>query len=190
MGGAGADTISVLAFDTTSSINGGSGNDSIYVATAGSVLAYAAGATINGGDGTDTISIASTGGLGFASANTIVTGVASIVYQAGDVIQLLTTALTGGEAFGGIVFNGSETGFADNTISAVTAGSLNVYSDGTDTFFAYAQTAGSGIAFKVSGADLVTTAAVSNSNNAAGTTANFGFTVSGTVGTGITITLA
>ena len=88
------------------------------------------------------------------------------------------------------MFNGSETGFADNTISAVTAGSLNVYSDGTDTFFAYAQTAGSGIAFKVSGADLVTTAAVSNSNNAAGTTANFGFTVSGTVGTGITITLA
>lgn len=187
-GGDGADTIQFQAFATAAgvSVTGGAGNDSISLSTAQSVADFSAIGTINGGAGTDTISIASTGGVGIGSA--ISAGVASIAYEAGDSIQILTTAVTAGEAFAGIVFNGSTAGIAGTAISASTAGSLNVYSDGTDTYFAFTVATGSGIAFRVTGADLVSTSALDNQINAVDTT-NFGFTLSADAGSGITLNL-
>ena len=78
--------------------------------------------------------------------------------------------------------------------SSQTAGSINVLSNGTDTyFFVQSITATTVMTFAVTGKDLVTTTAVGLVNN---TSANFGFTVaanSGTAGaasaTGVNITL-
>ena len=111
-----------------------------------------------------------------------------IAYGAGDVITILTTAIAAGDVFNGIVFNGSTAGFTAGKKSALTAGALGVYSDGTDTYFSLYTLLESAIVFRVTGADLVTTAASDNGNNAVNST-NFGFSLSSTASTSVSITL-
>ena len=71
-------------------------------------------------------------------------------------------------------------------VTGAAAGRLAAYSDGTDTFFFFATGARTGLAFRVTGADLVTTTAVGASG---ATTSNFGFTLGGSTSTGLTINL-
>jgi hypothetical protein len=187
-GGNGADTIKLMSMATASSINGGAGLDSIVLTTAATNAAFSAIGTVNGGAGVDTISIASTGGLAIGTAVTNSAGLGSIVYGAGDVITVLTTAIAAGDVFNGIVFNGSSAGFTAGKKSALTAGALGVYSDGTDTYFSLYTLVASAIVFRVTGADLVTTAASDNGNNAVNST-NFGFSLSSTASKSVSITL-
>ena len=168
---------------------GGAGNDSIRInaVTAGGL--YSAIGTITGGAGTDTISIGASAGAGFVtSAITVTAGaaVASVAYEAGDVIFLTTTAAAGIALTNGNVY--VSTGGSSITAGGVTAvGSMAVYSDGTDTYFAFGTAAQSAVGFRVTGADLVTT---TSTGSIAATTSNFGFTLGGSNATGLTITLA
>ena len=185
-GGDGGDTIVAgLGFLSAGSIGGGAGNDSIRIGTA-TGLTYAANGTINGGAGTDTVSLAASAGAGsMVSAITTGLGHASIAYGAGDVIFLTTTAAAGIALTNGNVY--VQTAASSITAGGVTAvGSLGVYSDGTDTYFAFGTAAQSAVGFKVTGKDLVTT---TSTGSIAVTTSNFGFTLGGSNSTGLTITL-
>ena len=192
-GGNGADSI-VMASNSGSSIFGGAGNDSIRLTSGGALgLAYTAAGTINGGAGTDTINLDATTG---STVVTALTAAVNIAYEAGDVIVLTNTSIAGGAAYNGNVYVGAS-GVGVSAGTTLTAGNLAVYSDGTDTFFSFVLTQGAGagnnatgssaLAFRVMGADLVTSGIV---NALAGvTTANFGFTLSSTANSGLTITL-
>lgn len=189
-GGDGADTIAALGFASAGSINGGAGNDSILLSniSASQNNSFAAVGTINGGAGTDRISFATTANGQALGSSAISSGIATIVYEAGDVITLAATAYTAlaGAAANGLVNVGSSAGNAFTAGGGITAaGQISVYSDGTDTFFAIAVSADSGIAFKVSGADLVNTTGVGLFAQSA-----VGFTFAATSGTGVSITLA
>ncbi len=187
-GGDGADTIAALGFGSAGSITGGAGNDSIVLGTA-AILSWTANGTINGGAGTDTITLqASAAAASAVTSQTISTGVASIAYESGDVIQLAFTA-GGTQAVGGTVNVGTSAGTVTG-ISAAANGGLYAYSDGTDTYFGFnsaSGTAGEIVAFRVTGADLILTTSI-NQNLAANTT-NVSFSLGGTTTTGLTITL-
>lgn len=183
-GGDGADTIAALSFASTGSINGGAGNDSIQLTGNGVNLAWSANGTINGGAGTDSISFSASAGAGIAAGTSLSAGIASIAYEAGDKIILNSTA-AGGGALNGLVTVGTTAGIS--AIGTIAAGSLFAYSDNTDTFFAFGTAAGSAVVFKVSGKDLITTTAVNT--EVAANSANFGFTISGSASTGVTINL-
>ena len=169
-------------------------------------------ATINGGAGADVIrfSVAS-GGIQTLTTLTAgnITGQTSyhgaIVYQAGDIIQYNNTAIsTTGAAWTGaggqILIVTSITALTISAAanganySAQSAGSISVFSDGTDTyFFINANNNSATFNFIVTGADLTTTTAVGLVNEGS---SNFGFTVdavSGTAGnaaaSGVQITL-
>ena len=188
-GGAGADTIAALNFGATGSILGGAGNDSIVMGTA-AAAGYTTIGTINGGAGTDTIVFQASAGAGVtAGGGTLTTGIASVAYAAGDVIQLAFTA-GGTNAVAGNVNVGDSA--ASTTTGATTAdtGGLYAFSDGTDTFFGFntnSSDAGQIIQFKVTGADLIFTTAIDQS--VAATTSRVGFTLAGSATTGLTITL-
>ena len=147
-------------------------------------------ATINGGAGTDTIVFKTTAGGATFTVNSAIgsAGIATIVYEAGDVIRLDATAYTAlaGAAANGLVNIGSSAGsFTGNAQTHTAAGQISAYSDGTDTYFAIAVNEGSGLNFKVAGADLVTTTGLGLHSQ---TAVAFSFTA--TTGTGVTITLA
>jgi len=194
-GGNGADTIALKGVlnaagaNKSASIDGGAGNDSILISdiSAGFFGDFTAVSTINGGAGTDTIFFTTTAGGALIQDSGITAGIANVVYEAGDIIQLNATAFTAlaGAAANGLVNIGSSAGSftAANTVTA--AGQISVYSDGTDTFFAIAVGADSGLAFRVTGKDLVNTTGVGLFAQSA-----VGFTFTATSGTGVTITLA
>ena len=125
-------------------------------------------------------------GASVGNVQNIASGVTGIAYAAGDVIKLDFTA-GGTTLLAGTIQVGDS-----NSVTGVTAannGQLWAYSDGTDTYFAFnnaSGVAGFAVAFRVTGADLITTTAT---NQAVVTTGNFGFTVTGTSTTGATITL-
>ena len=88
-GGDGADTIVAAGIASGGSISGGAGADSILLtnfSAQGSITANDA--TINGGAGTDTIVFKTTAGGATFTVNSAIgsAGIATIVYEAGDVI--------------------------------------------------------------------------------------------------------
>jgi hypothetical protein len=204
LGGAGDDTISTVGFTTAGSINGGDGADSISIGSAATLVA-GTGAVINGGGGSDTISILASAGVGIAggsSAALLTAFKATIAYQAGDVIKLIDTALAG-DSLNGLIALGNTGGFGVAAacaggpfssgataagITGIAAGDLGVYSNGTDTFFAFGSDNAKALTFVVSGKDLVLNTSTTDSTVAA-TSSNFSFTLSGTASTGLTITL-
>ena len=151
--------------------------------------------TITGGAGIDTIGVAASAAAG-TSQSAIETGggIFTLTYSAGDVINLISTAAGGSTLSNGTVQLMGADGASGGSVSSITAaGTLGVYSDNTDTWFAFSTGAGSAIVFKVAGADLVTTTATGTAGSAVNvgvTTATFGFTVGGTAATGLTITLS
>lgn len=202
-GGAGADTILFAQLGSATSVAGGDGNDSISI-TSSSDIALSGnltGTIINGGAGSDTISFSGSGYDNYASSAALLSGgVAAIQYGSGDVIHLVSTAAAG-DAMNGLVVVGNVTGgfgsgagkgsFGNKSsmgVTGITAGELGVYSDGTDTFFAFGTGAQSSVAFSVLGADLVTSTA--QNTQLAAISNNFGFTLGGSASTGLTITLA
>jgi Ca2+-binding RTX toxin-like protein len=194
IGGDGADTVVLGGFVSgNSSIMGGSGADSISVA--GSALAFGtitASSIINGGTGSDTISFGATSGTTMTTAVALTAVYASVVYEAGDVIHLISTAAAGNGANGliqvGLQTGGFGTAIYGSGMTGIAAGDLGAYSDGTDTYFLFGVNAGSAVTLRVTGADLVLNTAADTT--LAGTTANFGFVLGGTASTGLTITLA
>ncbi|QNG27759.1 calcium-binding protein [Synechococcus sp. HK01-R] len=187
-GGNGSDTISLQAFTTSGqSIAGGAGNDSIRLGTASdnTGLAWASNGTINGGAGVDSIVLSASAGGGVEATTALTKGVASIAYESGDVIVLASTAASGNALNGAVYVGDSAIGIS--AVGTLSAGTLAVYSDGTDSFFAFkTNDANSAVIFRVTGADLVSTAV----QNAITTTANVSFSIGGSADTGITITLA
>ena len=197
-GGAGNDTISTVGFSTAGLISGGDGADSISI---GSGLATLVGTAqvINGGAGSDTISFLASAGVGSAGAGSALLLTAfkgAVAYQAGDVITLIDTALTG-DALNGLVSLGACAGFGAALfhsgataagVTAIASGDLGVYSNGTDTFFAFGSDNQEALAFVVTGKNLVLNTSTTDSVVAA-TSSNFSFTLSGTAATGLTITL-
>ena len=215
LGGAGADSITLVtaAGSYNGSINGGAGNDTINLLSG--LVGGAKGATlttINGGEGTDVIqfSVAS-GGIQTLTSLTAgnVTGQtayhAAIVYEAGDIIKYANTAIstTGANWVGGGGQILVVTSITAVTISAAanganysaqSAGSITVFSDGTDTYFFLAsQSRSATFNFVVTGKDLVATTAVGLVNN---TSTNVLFSAAANTGTsgnaaatGVAITL-
>ena len=141
--------------------------------------------TINGGAGSDTIAINTLLGKTASSAKLIVSGAFNIAYGAGDVIKITTTAAAAATT----VFNGTTAGFSADHMTTAAAGLVSVYSDGTDTFFFIANTAGSGTSFAIRGKDLVTTTATNAAINAVAGNASFGFSLAADTATSYTITL-
>lgn len=213
LGGAGADSIALFTqAGVSGSINGGAGADTINMASGLLGFNQTALATINGGAGADVIrfSVAS-GGIQTLTSLTAgnITGQTAyhgaVVYEAGDIIQYNNTAIsTTGAAWAGaggqILIVTSITALTISAAanganySAQSAGSISVFSDGTDTyFFINANNNSATFNFIVTGADLTTTTAVGLVNEGS---SNFGFTVdavSGTAGnaaaSGVEITL-
>lgn len=186
-GANGADTIAANGFGSAGSITGGAGNDSIVMGVA-VPLVWTANGTISGGAGVDTVVLQASAGAGTTANSNIASGIASVAYEAGDIIHLAFTA-GGAQAIGGTVNVGQS---AASTVTALTAGAggLYVYSDGTDTYFGFntnIANAGNAIQWRVTGADLVTTTAVDQ--NVAVNSSNVAFTVAGTASTGLSITL-
>ena len=187
-GGAGADTIAFDQFETAISVLGGAGNDSIAVGmTVAADLLLTNVGTIDGGAGSDTITFLSSKGDDIVrTAGTQLTGQANIAYGSGDVIVINTTAALSTTN----VYNGSTTGFANGILISAVAGTISVYSDGTDTVFTVTDVKASGLTFKITGADLVNTVAADNTLISAGAgNASFGFSVAADTATSYTITL-
>ena len=124
---------------------------------------------------------------------------ATVIYGSGDVIQFQDTQLsTNTAAWNGggaslTVMTGLET-----VMTALAAGDIAVYSDGTDTYFSFvtrSAVAGGGggassgmLTYKIDDADLVLTTAFGSVTL---TTANFGFALAQNSGnTGINVTLS
>ena len=188
-GGNGADTIVAAGVASAGSISGGAGADSIMLTQFSGGLNSTFDATINGGAGTDTITFKTTAnGLQLSLLSALASGVASVVYEAGDVITIAATAYTAlaGAAANGLISIGSSAGsFTGNAQVQTSAGQISAYSDGTDTFFSVAVSDSAGIAFKVAGADLITTTGLGLHSQTA-----VSFSFAATSGTGVTITLA
>lgn len=214
LGGAGADSIVLVTQATTDgSINGGAGNDTINLASGLLGGGHSAGLiTINGGSGTDVIqfSVAS-GGIQTLTSLTAgnVTGQsayhAAVVYESGDIIKYANTAISttgsnwaggGGQILVVTSINAVTISAAANgaNYSAQSAGSINVFSDGTDTyFFLNGNSQSATFNFVVTGKDLVATTSVGLVNN---TSTNVLFTPAANTGssgasgsTGVSITL-
>lgn len=213
LGGNGADSIALFTQGTvSSSINGGAGADTINLASGLLGGSFTQTTSINGGSGADVI-IFNVDGGGIQTLTSLTAGNvtgqtayhAAVTHESGDIIQYNNTAIsTTGAAWAGaggqILIVTSITALTISAAanganySAQSAGSVSVFSDGTDTYFfinsnAVSQT----FNFVVDGADLTITTAVGLVN--AGAT-NFGFTldaVSGTAGnaaaSGVEITL-
>jgi len=186
LGGDGADTIEGFTIQTTGSIGGGAGNDSIIIGgtatTAGSL------STLNGGAGTDTIFI------GTESANNSGTliGDAPIVYNAGDTIVLNTSVVTlssteaNWQAGVPAVYYASANSGSE---LATGLGSISVWEDGTDTFIsinASTVDASTNYTLKILGKDLIDTTITTGTVVGTG---DLGFTISGSNDGGVTITL-
>ena len=199
LGGDGNDSLAFLTINGgAASINGGAGLDTITLLS-GAGNTFAASTTINGGDAADKILINNT--VGEASFSTVTAGAvsgytafeAAVQYGAGDTIVFTNTAQSTTQA--NWVGAGAQvsvittlSGFYTAVNSASTeAGSVSVFSDGTDTYFFVNDTSTVVSAFVVLGADLVTTTSTGNSNLSS---ANFGFSIAAnTSGTGVAITL-
>ena len=112
-GGNGADTIVAAGMASAGSISGGAGADSIMLTQFSGGLNSTFDATINGGAGTDTITFKTTAnGLQLSLLSALASGVASVVYEAGDVITIAATAYTAlaGAAANGLINIGSSAG--------------------------------------------------------------------------------
>jgi hypothetical protein len=206
LGGAGTDSITLFtAAALGGSVNGGEGADSITIGgtaiLGGSVTGTVV--TLNGGAGNDVIRFLATSGFITAAATggfTQHTGLHAVVaYEAGDVIQVASTAITtsGARWFGGagqinIVSALSMIQDAAAVYSAMSAGSVSVGTAGGDTYFFIKATTGGAAGdanwgFVVENADLVTSTSLGLVNNS---TANFGFTLAADSGTaGLQVTL-
>jgi Ca2+-binding RTX toxin-like protein len=197
-GGAGDDTISIGALSATNSatlISGGDGADVITLgitATLNSGGVLTAQAAIDGGAGNDTINLIYNHGAMDSGTSA---GIVSIAYGAGDVINIGATAgIAAGNASRGLVtvMSGTTAASQWTAASAMGAGDIAVYSDGTNTFFAYSGSASaaanvSGMTFRVTGADLVTYTGAAG--DVAVNSLTMGFTISGSATTGVSITL-
>jgi Ca2+-binding RTX toxin-like protein len=197
-GGAGDDTISIGALSATNSatlISGGDGADVITLgitATLNSGGVLTAQAAIDGGAGSDTINLIYNHGAIDSGTSA---GIVSIAYGAGDVINIAATAgIAAGNASRGLVtvMSGTTAASTWSAASAMGAGDIAVYSDGTNTFFAYSGSASaaanvSGMTFRVTGADLVTYTGAAG--DVAVNSLTMGFTISGSATTGVSITL-
>lgn len=185
-GGDGADTIEVLTIQTTGSIGGGAGNDSIIIGgtatTAGSL------STINSGAGTDTISV-----LQEAANNSgTLIGDAQITYNAGDTIVLSTSVITLSSTVAnwqaGVSVVYIATG-GQATALATGMGSISVWEEGADTWIgvqASTVAASLNYAVRILGKDLVNTTLTAGTVVAA---SDLGFTIAGSNDGGITLTL-
>jgi hypothetical protein len=213
LGGAGNDSIALFTQAVVSgSINGGGGADTINLASGLLGGSFTQTTSVNGGSGADVI-IFNVDGGGIQTLTSLTAGNVTgqtayhgaVTHQSGDVIQYNNTAIsTTGAAWAGaggqILIVSSITALTISAAanganySAQSAGSISVFSDGTDTyFFLNSQNVTQTFNFVVDGADLTITTAVGLVNAGA---ANFGFTVdavSGTAGnaaaSGVEITL-
>lgn len=186
LGGDGADTIEGFTIQTTGSIGGGAGNDSITIqgtaTTAGGL------STLNGGAGTDTININQEA----ANNSGALVGDAQIVYNAGDVITLSTSVVTLSSTEGNWQAGVPAVYYASaNSASelATGLGSISVWEEGTDTFIsinASTVDASTNYTLKILGKDLIDTTI---STGTVISTSALGFTIAGSNDGGVTITL-
>jgi len=199
-GGDGTDSITIISGSGVGSINGGAGNDTIvYGDYNNAALNNTARLTINGGAGTDVIRMASDVGTQDDVIQTASTANMIVAYGAGDIIRL-TTTITPTQAnwtIGNVVVM-SDTTFTtlDATVggSFSQIGSVGVFSDGTDTWFAVNTAAALNgasysVVLQVTGKDLVTTTLLGV--QVALNSTNFGFEVgymTSTTGLDITLT--
>jgi len=191
-GGAGADSIVLnSAGNTDLTVNGGAGADVLRVNTGADTIAGSA--TLNGGAGNDTIeyagkSYAATNTAAKTTGQTVVGGSHNLVIagaESGDVIKFSGTTFVATTADNWLT-NAAPVLYVHSAstkqLSAQggTSGTIGVYSDGTDTYFALSSTLTSStlngyFRFVIQGVDLVTTT-VSGASVAFNST-NFGFTL-------------
>ena len=216
-GGGGADTIKLksatgridagngndsiyltTAFDGAASINGGAGADSITYAASGIVDLLSAHATINGGAGNDVITY-----QGSAVSAGLVLGGTAVDYNfvvaganAGDKI-ILDAATLGVTTAGATNWNqGVPTLYIGSAIVAATLGSsdegsVQVWENGGDTFFAVNNSGTTNfLKFVIKGSELVST---TKTGAVAFNSTNFAFTLAehnSVASTGVVITLS
>ena len=212
-GGDGNDTITLAGsaadhLATAASIVGGAGNDTITVGSAlYGTTAIASVGTINGGAGSDLIIIKATSGAlnaGSYSASNIsaLSAVGFVIAGAGsgDVIRIgANSTITGDtqqnwaggtpQVFVASSLSSMSAGVLANLAVTATAGSVAVFSDGTDTVISVTvgDQALSVYSVVLDGVDLVTTTLVGNVSLAS---SNFGFTVAAAGSEGLNITLS
>ena len=204
LGGAGADSISLItaaAGFIGGSINGGEGNDTIFLSASAvrANVAFSGTGTINGGSGADLIQFNNTASLTALSLNVgFGSGAAlsNVVYEAGDVIKLGTalnaTTATNFAAAGPQLWVGGSTGLNASALSGLQAlqvGSVLVYDSGDDLVIGVkADQANSTWTYLnvINGDDMLKTTAVGNLNYAS---SNFGFTLAQSSGA-LTITFS
>ena len=193
-GGDGADTIQ-LGVNSTAQILGGAGNDSIKLFS-GAFDNLSALSTINGGAGTDTIWISTAAGIAIGTAAVVSAYNLNAVYESGDKILLSDTAnvFTAGNWNGGggqvLVLSANNTanlgGAAMTALNVTGGGNVAVFADENETTFYISDGVTGFYAYRVQGADLVTTTAVGTVNF---TSTSFNFTLAASATTGLTITL-
>ena len=206
-GGNGADSIYINGSGGIYGIGtiAGGGNDTITMASQ-SLSAAAAGGlgTIYGGAGNDLITLASFSQIASVSGGAASTALSATTFgavidiDAGDEIRTFTsTTFSAGASTAvnwaggaGTIYVGSTISGINAGLSALTAGSVGVYSNGTDTVIGIgnAATGASGVAqILIKGVDLVTTTAFGAVSM---TSTAFGFSVSVNSGGGLDITLS
>ena len=207
-GGDGADSIVLNSNGGTDlTVNGGAGADVLRVNTGADTVAGSA--TLNGGAGNDTIEYA---GKAYAATNTAAKTTGGTVI--GGSHNLVIAGTNSGDVikFSGTVFVATT---ADNWLTnaapklyvhsasggklsaqGATTGTIGIFSDGTDTYFALSSTLSSTtlngyFRFVIQGVDLVTTTV--SGTSVAFNSDNFGFTLAqadGSNDTGLIVTLS